>query len=197
MRIFFIVNCMFSGNFSVSPAFHPDFQKQLRRGVLKMCSKFTGEHPCQSAISIRLLCNFIEVTLRNGCFSVNLLHIFLTPFLNITSDGLPLDFSYHHGPPPALSSNLDYFLLLVFARSFYCLSQVRIWESILYSHVFFTLHSFPTFGPGTAATCLIFIKVSLGTGSSTSKAAGIHTVVRNKSPLQLLFWITKEFANSI
>ena len=108
-----------------------------------MCSKFTGEHPCQSAISIRLLCNFIEVTLRNGCFSVNLLHIFLTPFLNITSDGLPLDFSYHHGPPPALSSNLDYFLLLVFARSFYCLSQVRIWEEYFILSCLFYLTLLP------------------------------------------------------
>ena len=27
----------------------------LGKGVLKLCSKFTGEHPCQSAISIKLL----------------------------------------------------------------------------------------------------------------------------------------------
>ena len=27
----------------------------LGKGVLKICSKFTGEHPCQSAISIKLL----------------------------------------------------------------------------------------------------------------------------------------------
>ena len=26
----------------------------LRKGVLKICSKFTGEHPCRSAISINL-----------------------------------------------------------------------------------------------------------------------------------------------
>ena len=29
----------------------------LEKGVLKICSKFTGKHPCWSAISIRLLCN--------------------------------------------------------------------------------------------------------------------------------------------
>ena len=29
----------------------------LEKGVLKICSKFSGEHPCQSAISIKLLCN--------------------------------------------------------------------------------------------------------------------------------------------
>ena len=34
---------------------------------LKLCSKFTGEHPWRSAISI---------TLRHECSPVNLLHIF-------------------------------------------------------------------------------------------------------------------------
>ena len=29
----------------------------LGKGVLKICSKFTGEHPCRSVISIKLLCN--------------------------------------------------------------------------------------------------------------------------------------------
>ena len=48
----------------------------LSKGVLKICSKFTGEHPCQSVISIKLLCNFIEITLRHGCSPVNLPHIF-------------------------------------------------------------------------------------------------------------------------
>ena len=28
----------------------------LEKGVLKICSKFTGEHPCRSVISIKLLC---------------------------------------------------------------------------------------------------------------------------------------------
>ena len=28
----------------------------LGKGVLKICSKFTGEHPCRSAISVKLLC---------------------------------------------------------------------------------------------------------------------------------------------
>ena len=55
------------------------------KGVLKICSKFTVEHPCRSAISIQLLCNFIEITLRHECFPVNLLHIFRTPFTKNTS----------------------------------------------------------------------------------------------------------------
>ena len=46
--------------------------------------RFTGEHPCRSVISKKLLCNFIEITLRHGCHSVNLLHIFRTPFYKNT-----------------------------------------------------------------------------------------------------------------
>ena len=51
----------------------------LQEGVLKICSKFTGEHSCRSVISITLLCNFIEIRLWQGCSPVNLLHIFRTP----------------------------------------------------------------------------------------------------------------------
>ena len=40
----------------------------LKEGVLKKCSKFTGEHPCRSVISIKLLYNFIDMALRYGCF---------------------------------------------------------------------------------------------------------------------------------
>ena len=52
----------------------------LRKRILKICSKFTGEHPCRNVISIKLLCNFIEIALRHGCSTVNVLHIFRTPF---------------------------------------------------------------------------------------------------------------------
>ena len=48
----------------------------LGKGVLKMSSKFTGEHLCRSVISIKLPRNFIEITLRHGFSRVNLLHIF-------------------------------------------------------------------------------------------------------------------------
>ena len=64
-----------------------------RKDVLKICSKYTGEHPCRSAISIKLLCSFIETALRYGC-SENLLHVFRTPFLEKTSEGLLLYFVY-------------------------------------------------------------------------------------------------------
>ena len=38
----------------------------LGEGALKICSKFTGVHPCQSVTSINLLCNFIKIKLRHG-----------------------------------------------------------------------------------------------------------------------------------
>ena len=57
----------------------------LENGVLKICSKFTGEQPYPSVISIKLL--------RHGCSSVNLLRIFRTPFLKNTSGRLLLNLS--------------------------------------------------------------------------------------------------------
>ena len=62
----------------------------LGKGVLKICSKFTGEHPYRSAISIKLQRNFIEITLRHGCSPVNLLNIFRTLFTKNTSERLLL-----------------------------------------------------------------------------------------------------------
>ena len=60
----------------------------LRKGVLKIYSKFTGERPCRSATSIKLQSNFIEVALQDGCSPINLLHIFRPPFPKNTSEGL-------------------------------------------------------------------------------------------------------------
>ena len=59
----------------------------LGKGVLKIYSKFTGKHPCRSAISTKLQSNFIEITLRDGCSPVNLLHFFKTPFSRAPQDG--------------------------------------------------------------------------------------------------------------
>ena len=83
--------------------------KQPLRGVprkrcseLKICSKFTGEHPCRSMISLKLLCNFIEIILRHGCSPVNLLHIFRTPFLKNTSEWLLLKVNSFQPQPQSL-----------------------------------------------------------------------------------------------
>ena len=40
----------------------------LGKIVLKICNKFTGEHPCRKVISIMLQGNFIEIKLRQGFF---------------------------------------------------------------------------------------------------------------------------------
>ena len=47
----------------------------LWKGVSKISSKFTGEHLSWSVVSKKLQRNFIEITHRRGCSSVNLLHI--------------------------------------------------------------------------------------------------------------------------
>ena len=70
----------------------------LENGVLKICRKFTAEHPCRSATSIKLLCNFIEIALQHGCYPVDLLHIFTAPFPKNTSGQLLLDFDIFHIP---------------------------------------------------------------------------------------------------
>ena len=62
----------------------------LGKAVLKLCTKFTGEHPCQNLISIKSQINFIEIALQHGSSSVKLLHIFRTPFLRNTSGWLLL-----------------------------------------------------------------------------------------------------------
>ena len=62
----------------------------LGKGVLKICSKFTGERPCQSVISIELQSNFTEIKLGHGCSLVNLLHLFSTSLYKNTSGRLLL-----------------------------------------------------------------------------------------------------------
>ena len=82
----------------------------LGTGILEICSKFTGECACRSVISVKLLCNFIEIAPqhgcspeklllqenmslcnfieiapRHGCSPINLLHIFRRPFPRNTS----------------------------------------------------------------------------------------------------------------
>ena len=62
-----------------------------RKGILKICSKFTGEHPCRIVISRQLLCNFMEIVLLHGCSLVNLLHILRTPLIKNTCARLLLN----------------------------------------------------------------------------------------------------------
>ena len=62
----------------------------LGKGVLEICSKFAGEYPCWAVILIKLLCYFIEITLRHGCSPVNVPHIPRTSFYRNTYRGLLL-----------------------------------------------------------------------------------------------------------
>ena len=62
----------------------------LTKRCSENCSKFTGEHPGQSVISIKLQSKFIEITLWHGCSPVNLLHIFRTSFPKNIHGGLLL-----------------------------------------------------------------------------------------------------------
>ena len=92
----------------------------LGKGVLKICSKFTGDHPSRSAIS----------TLQHGRSPVNLLHIFRTPFPKNKSGGLLLNVGnylnqkfYNHNfqsKPESNSNNLRLEILFsVFSLMFY------------------------------------------------------------------------------
>ena len=63
------------GQTKLSFAKKSETQKQpsrgiLKKGVLKICSKFTGEHTCRSMMSIKLLCKFTKIALWHGCSPV-------------------------------------------------------------------------------------------------------------------------------
>ena len=62
----------------------------LAKGVLKICSKYTGAHQCRSEISISLLCSFIKIALWHVCSPVNLLYFLRTPFPKNMSGGFLL-----------------------------------------------------------------------------------------------------------
>ena len=62
----------------------------LRKDVLNIYRKFTGEHPCRSVISVKLYSNFMKIAPWHGCSPVNFLHIFRTHFPRNTSGWLLL-----------------------------------------------------------------------------------------------------------
>ena len=66
----------------------------LGKGVLKICSKFAEEHSCRRVVSIKLLYSFIEIAIKHGCSSVNLLSISRTPFPEKTDGWLLLTASW-------------------------------------------------------------------------------------------------------
>ena len=103
---------------------HPEML--LAKEVLKICSKFTGEHPCQSAISIKLFCNFIEITLRHGCSPVNLLRIFRIPLPENNSGRLLLDI-YQVLMMYLFRAKSCFSTLFIYVRCFIRLLKYNIW----------------------------------------------------------------------
>ena len=65
-----------------------------RKGVLKIRSKFTGEHLFQCDFN-KVACNFFEIALRHGCSPAKLLDIFRTSFPENTSGWLFLMLPLH------------------------------------------------------------------------------------------------------
>ena len=62
----------------------------LGKRILEICSKRTGEHPCRSAISMKLFSNFVKIKIRLGRCPVNLPHIFREYFYKNAHGGLLL-----------------------------------------------------------------------------------------------------------
>ena len=92
----------------------------LGKGVLKISSTFTGEHPYRKKISIKLLSNFVEITLRHVCSPVNLLRIFRTPFPKNTSGWLLLK-------TPCFLKNISFRLCLKFSATQLSSSSEVFW----------------------------------------------------------------------
>ena len=70
-----------------------NMQQIYRRTPLPKCNfNKVALHQCQSVISIKLFCSFIEIALRLKCSPVNLPHYFRTPFPKNTSEGLLLSY---------------------------------------------------------------------------------------------------------
>ena len=71
-----IINYEISDNWKMLPILTTKTRKSLfrsnhpevilRKGVPKIYSKFTGEQPCRSVISIKLQSHFFEIALRHG-----------------------------------------------------------------------------------------------------------------------------------
>ena len=99
---------------------------------MKKCSKFTGEYPCRSAISLKLKSKFIEMASRYGCSSVNLLHIFRTHFPKNTSGWLLLILVSHAvGLLSLLLKNVSEKVInkkiYLLYKIVHCVKSVHIW----------------------------------------------------------------------
>ena len=111
--------------FTIHPFFIRSTSPEVFLGkiVQKVYKKFTGEHPCTSVISTKLVCNFTETTLRHGCSFISLRHIFRTPFYKNIYGGLLL---FHTTDLLLYLQNTGLFLYPL--RSVTCVKSVCIWS---------------------------------------------------------------------
>ena len=86
-----------------------------------------------------MLCNFIEITLRHGCFPVNLLHIFRPPFLENMSVWLLLDFKFltRFSEISLLSFSFRHIFRIEFtSNKFFCFSQINMFIACHLSEIY-------------------------------------------------------------
>ena len=125
----------------------------LGKGVLKICSEFTGEDLFRSVIAIKLLCNFIEITLRHGCSPFNLLHIFRTLFPQDTSERLLLKSDCGTTFTPKLNLVIIIFTILV-----RLLQQVYVISFLMFQSLCLYICSFERYAfPITMAICQLHL----------------------------------------
>ena len=140
--------------FALCRSSHPEVF--LGKGVLEICIKFTGEHPCRSASSIKLFYS-----------PVNLLHIFRTHFPRNTSGQLLLIMSEkgfgQNQWPRSYSSmkEINFWTFWIFElRTFKVISFAMLAETIFFSAF---LHSAQDLSHkiGKSWTLLIRVSISL------------------------------------
>ena len=99
----------------------------LGKDVLEICRRFTWEDTCRCVISIKLLCNFIEIALRHGCSPVNLRYIFRAPFPKNTSGRLLLwVLLLRQNHWEIIMAWVKIFF--IFQSKFHCVKSVQTWS---------------------------------------------------------------------
>ena len=144
----------------------------LRVGALKICSKFTGEHPWQSVISTKFLCKFIELTLKHGHSRVSLLHINRTPFPKNTSGRLPLSLLFTREK-------------MCWFSSYFKSGKGRNFCGILIKSPKLCLHKIFNIGSTTKGNCHEFFTIFW-----TDQASRLFVSFQQKknSPLKMFIW---------
>ena len=133
---------------------------------------------------------FCDVFLRSllflWCWLLFFIHCFLASSLTLLRAIARNLHPFYTFSPAHRRVICDTFILAFPGPSFAVLLQVLpFWVGIFYLQAFFTLHSFPTFLPQP-----VFIKASLGAGSSSLKFAGLHADPRNADHAHLFVWFT-------